>query len=57
MKFYSSSEVSLDIYKNFLQKYDINRVALDYMEKREELFKNQDNVSIDLYYPWALIFT
>jgi len=42
MKFYNSSEVSLDLFKNFLKKYSIERVALDYMEKREELFKNSD---------------
>ncbi len=57
MKFYSSSEVSLDSYKNFLEKYSIKRVALDFMEKREDLFKNYDKTWIDLYYPWALIFT
>ena len=80
MKFYNSSEVNLDIYQNFLQKYGVERVALDYMEKREDLFRKagwthrftptrQNNVGpdlcvcpeetiwIDLYYPWALIFT
>jgi hypothetical protein len=76
MKFYNSAEVSLDIYKTFLKKYSINRVALDYMEKREDLYKNpiteqeatssqpspsqekgQEKIGIDLYYPWALIFT
>jgi hypothetical protein len=40
MKFYNSSEVSLDVYRNFLNKYNISRVALDYMEKREDLFYN-----------------
>jgi len=40
MRFYNSSEVSLDIYRNFLNKYNISRVALDYMEKREDLFDN-----------------
>jgi hypothetical protein len=35
LKFYSSAEVSLDIYQNFLKKYNIERVALDYMEKRD----------------------
>jgi len=44
MKFYNSSEVSLDLYKNFLKKYEVERVALDYMEKREELF-NPHSVS------------
>lgn len=93
LKFYASSEVSLDIYRNFLYKYNISRVAIDFMEKREELFDNWklkiDNVKwskkdslekaltesqnfspllsgegqgvrtiwIDLYYPWALVFT
>ncbi len=58
MKFYNSSEVSLDIFKNFLNKHSVERVALDYMEKREDLYKgNNDNIWIDLYYPWALIFT
>lgn len=57
LKFYNSSEVSLDIFQNFLKKYSINRVALDFMEKREELFTNNPEVWIDLYYPWALIFT
>jgi hypothetical protein len=57
MKFYNSSEVSLDIYKNFLKKFNIDRVALDYMQKREELYDKKNNIGIDLYYPWALIFT
>ncbi len=56
MKFYCSSEVNLDIYRNFLDKYNIKRVAIDYMEKREDLYKSNDTW-IDLYYPWALIFT
>lgn len=68
LKFYNSSEASLDIYKNFLDKNSVKRVALDYMEKREDLYKNCQPPSplpikeggliwIDLYYPWALIFT
>ena len=59
MKFYSSSEVSLGIFKNFLKKYKVERVALDYMEKRDDLYDNSKfwEVGIDLYYPWALIFT
>jgi hypothetical protein len=27
------------------------------MEKREDLFRNNTDLWIDLYYPWALIFT
>lgn len=57
LKFYASSEISLDEYKWFLQKHKIQRVALDYMEKREELYKTQKNIWIDLYYPWSLVFT
>lgn len=59
LKFYNSAEISLDIYKNFLKKYKVERVALDFMEKREDLYVNSQNneIWIDLYYPWALIFT
>lgn len=57
LKFYASSEVSLELYQKFLQKYRVERVAIDFMEKREELFKNSSEVWIDLYYPWALVFT
>lgn len=59
MKFYNSAEVSLDVFQNFLSKYNIERVALDFMEKREQLFDNSrfSDVWVDLYYPWALIFT
>ena len=59
LKFYNSSEVSLDIYQNFLNKFWIGRVALDYMEKRSALFSNlsQWDIWVDVYYPWALIFT
>ncbi len=59
MKFYNSSEVSLELFRNFLEKYWVERVALDFMEKREDLFDNSRfwNIGIDLYYPWALIFT
>lgn len=59
IRFYNSSEVSLDIYRNFLQKYSVDRVALDFMEKREKLFDNSRfwDIWVDLYYPWALIFT
>ena len=58
MKFYSSSEVDLDIYRKFLMRFWVKRVAIDFMEKREELYNNIDWIIwIDLYYPWALIFT
>ena len=57
MKFYSSSEVSVSEFRQFLERFWINRVTLDYMQKREALYKNEDNIWVDLYYPWALIFT
>ncbi len=59
LKFYNSAEVSLDLYQNFLKKYKIKRVALDFMQNREELYKikSEDEIWIDLYYPWALVFT
>jgi len=59
MRFYNSSEVSLWVYRNFLEKYNVARVTLDFMEKREDLYDNSRfwEIWIDLYYPWALIFT
>jgi len=58
LKFYNSAEVSLDLYQNFLKRYNINRVALDFMERREGLYRNNyGEIWIDLYYPWALVFT
>lgn len=58
LKFYSSSELSLEEYQSFLTKYWIQRVALDFMEKREDLYNNNYywEFWIDLYYPWAIIF-
>ncbi|MDD4151828.1 MAG: hypothetical protein PHR68_04400 [Candidatus Gracilibacteria bacterium] len=57
LKFYSSREISLQEYRGFLERYKIERVAIDFMEKREELYKDSSNIGIDLYYPWALVFT
>ena len=57
MKFYNSSEVWLDLYRNFLNRFWVKNVAIDYMQNREELYKNYTWVWIDLYYPWALVFT
>lgn len=59
MKFYSSSEVSLPIMRKFLSKYSVERVAIDYMEKREALFDNSRfwDIWIDVYYPWAIVMT
>jgi len=41
IKFYNSSEASLDIYRKFLEKNNVSRVALDYMQKRKDLFDNE----------------
>lgn len=57
LKFYASSEANLDIYQEFLQKNNISRVAIDYMQNREDLYKSNNRIWIDLYYPWALVFT
>ena len=61
LKFYNSAEVGLDLFRWFLERFWIKRVAIDYMQNRKELFKNlenqKENIWIDLYYPWALIFT
>lgn len=59
IKFYNSSEINLEIFRNFLKNYDVNRIAIDYMEKRENLFDNSRSkeIWIDLYYPWCLVFT
>ena len=62
LKFYSSAEVSIEEYRDFLNKFWINRVTLDFMEKREDLYTSsiidgENQIGIDLYYPWALIFT
>jgi len=57
LKFYASSEWSLPIYRQFLKKHSIGRITVDYMEKREDLYKNYEDIGVDLYYPWALVFT
>jgi len=57
LKFYASSESSLPVYQKFLHKHSIDRITIDYMEKREDLYKNYDDIGVDLYYPWALVFT
>lgn len=57
LKFYSSAEMSLEEYIGFLDRYKIERLALDFMEKRDDLYKNNSTIWTDLYYPWALVFT
>lgn len=59
LRFYNSAEVSLEHYRDFLKKNGIERVTLDYMEKRQDLYDNTrfGDIGVDIYYPWALIFT
>lgn len=59
IKFYNSAEISLEELQNFLKRYDIERVALDYIEKRGNLYDNKRfwDFGIDLYYPWSIVFT
>lgn len=58
LKFYASSEVWVSYYKNFLSQHKISRITLDYMEKREALFSNlPQEAGVDVYYPWAIVFT
>lgn len=57
LKFYASTEADVWVYQKFLQKYKIQRITLDYMEKRPDLYHNNSQVWIDVYYPWALVFT
>jgi len=57
MKFYNSSEVWLDLYRNFLNRFWVKNIAIDYMQNRKWLYKNYDWIWTDLYYPWALVFT
>lgn len=57
--FFASCELSLEVYKDFLKRYNISNVWLDYMEKRENLFNKEYywNFNLDIYYPWAVVFT
>jgi len=59
LKFYNSCELNLSFYQNFLLRHNIKWVAIDYMEKRIDLYKSiiKSDFIIDLYYPWAIIFT
>lgn len=56
-EFYASCEATYSPYASFLQRHKIERVALDFMEKREKLYSKDMPCGIDLYYPWALVFT
>ena len=56
-EFYNSIELSFKPYVKFLDKHNIERVWTDFMNKREKLYKKDYEKWIDLYYPWALVFT
>ena len=56
-KFYNSIALSLKPYVRFLTKHNIDRVGVDFMSKREKIFQKEYEKGIDLYYPWALVFT
>lgn len=59
LRFYRSSEWTLPQFQTFLKNHSVERVTLDFMEKKEELYDTSryGDLWIDLYYPWALIFT
>lgn len=58
-EFYATSELSLAVYKDFLNKYEIENVWIDYLENREKLYHidNYWDKNLDIYYPWAIVFT
>ncbi len=56
-EFYNSIELSLPTFNKFLDKHKIYRVWTDFMSQREKLYKKNYDKWIDLYYPWALVFT
>ena len=56
-EFYNSIELSLPYYVKFLDKNNVERVGTDFMADREKLYSKKYEKWIDLYYPWALVFT
>lgn len=56
-EFYNSMELSFPPYLKFLQKNNIQRVGTDFLQSRNELYKKDYQKDIDLYYPYACIFT
>lgn len=55
--FYDSLELSFKPYLKFLQKNEIARVWVDFMNKRSKMFDEKYWAEIDLYYPYACVFT
>lgn len=56
-KFYNDFEWTFSPYNYFLNKNNIWRLTLDYMSTRENLYNHSIWKSLDIYYPWAIIFT
>jgi len=58
-EFYSSSELSNKYFQTFLDKFKIQNIWIDYLEKREGLYNksNYGDKNLDIYYPWAVVFT
>lgn len=56
-EFYNSIELSFKPFVRFLEKNNIPRVGTDFMSKRAKLYQKDYEKWIDLYYPWALVFT
>lgn len=58
-EFYESVEFDLELYRDFLKSSNIDRATIEFMEHREWLYDNSkySDIWVDLYYPWALVFT
>jgi len=55
--FYNSIELSFKPYLKFLDKNNIERVWIDFMQSRVKIFEKKYEKWIDLYYPYACVFT
>lgn len=55
--FYNSIELSFKPYLRFLDKNNIERVGTDFMQSRAKMFDKKYEKWIDLYYPYACVFT
>ena len=55
--FYNDFEWTFSPFSNFIKRNNISRVTLDYMASREKLYNRKSDVELDIYYPWALVFT
>lgn len=56
-EFYDSIELSFPPYLKFLNKNHIQRVWTDFMAWRSKMFEQDYGARIDLYYPYACVFT